>query len=123
MTRADPHAMRPEPLHCVVIGPNEPPVADLAASFQEAVVDVLAAKTLAAAGKLAARSVLVVGGVSANRPLRERFRQLSAVPVYIPPFYLCTDNAAMIGGAAHPHYLEKRFSDLSFDAKPNWELD
>jgi N6-L-threonylcarbamoyladenine synthase len=99
------------------------PSADLAASFQEAVVDVLVTKTLAAAGAIGARSVLVVGGVSANRPLRERFIAKSDRPVFIPPLFLCTDNAAMIGGAAYPHYTAGRLSSLDFDARPNWPLE
>jgi N6-L-threonylcarbamoyladenine synthase len=99
-----------------------PPVADLAASFQEAVVDVLVTKTLEASGEIGARSVLVVGGVSANRLLRERIVERSNLPVFIPPLYLCTDNAAMIGGAAYPHFLERVFASLEFDALPNWPL-
>jgi len=78
--------------------------ADLAASFQEAVADVLVSKTAAAAEAFAARQVCICGGVSANARLRalaqERFAA-SGVPLYIPPLALCTDNAAMIGAAAH----------------------
>lgn len=78
--------------------------ADLAASFQEAVADVLVSKTAAAAEAFAARQVCICGGVSANARLRalaqERFAA-SGVPLYIPPLGLCTDNAAMIGAAAH----------------------
>ncbi|HUF38878.1 MAG TPA: tRNA (adenosine(37)-N6)-threonylcarbamoyltransferase complex transferase subunit TsaD [Anaerolineales bacterium] len=99
------------------------PVSDLAASFQEAVVDILVKKTLSAAETVAARSVFVVGGVSANRPLRERFMAHSSLPVFIPPFALCTDNAAMIGGAAYPHFRGRRFASLDFDARPNWPLN
>jgi N6-L-threonylcarbamoyladenine synthase len=99
------------------------PTADLAASFQEAVVDVLVEKTLAAAEAAGARSVFVVGGVSANRPLRERFSERSRLPMFIPPLFLCTDNAAMIGGAAYPHFVAGRFALLDFDARPNWPLE
>ena len=99
------------------------PTTDLAASFQEAVVDVLVEKTLAAADAVGARSVFVVGGVSANRPLRERFIERSELPVFIPPLFLCTDNAAMIGGAAYPHFVMRRFAGLDFDARPNWPLE
>jgi N6-L-threonylcarbamoyladenine synthase len=98
------------------------PAADLAASFQEAVVDVLVTKTLAAAEASGARSVFVVGGVSANRSLRERFFERADRPVFIPPFALFTDNAAMIGGAAYAHFTAGRFSDLDFDARPKWPL-
>ncbi len=102
--------------------PGPLPAEDLAASFQAAVVDILVSKTLEAAGEIGARSVLVVGGVSANRLLRERFVDRSNLPVFIPPLYLCTDNAAMIGGAAYPHFLESAFASLEFDALPNWPL-
>jgi len=99
-----------------------PPVADLAAGFQEAVVDVLASKTLAAADELGARSILVAGGVSANRSLRERFVTDSDLPVHIPAIQFCTDNAAMIATAAHQHFLAGHFSPADFDARPNWPL-
>jgi N6-L-threonylcarbamoyladenine synthase len=78
-------------------------LADLAASFQQAVVDVLVEKTAAAAVAAGARQVCVCGGVSANACLRmtaqQRFAEMG-LPFYIPPFVFCTDNAAMIGAAA-----------------------
>ena len=78
-------------------------LADLAASFQQAVADVLVEKTAAAAVAYAARQVCICGGVSANACLRvtaqRRFAELGP-PLYIPPLALCTDNAAMIGAAA-----------------------
>ncbi len=75
-------------------------VADVAASFQEAVVDVLVTKTAEAAREYRARQVLLAGGVAANSRLRNRMTEASPVPVIIPPPVLCTDNAAMIAGAA-----------------------
>lgn len=79
-------------------------LADLAASFQQAVVDVLVDKTADAALNFGAQQVCICGGVSANASLRaaaqQRFAELS-LPFYIPPFALCTDNAAMIGAAAY----------------------
>jgi N6-L-threonylcarbamoyladenine synthase len=78
-------------------------VADIAASFQSAVADVLVQKTLAAAQQFAARQVCICGGVSANAHLRtaaETECQRRGLPLYIPPLFLCTDNAAMIGAAA-----------------------
>jgi N6-L-threonylcarbamoyladenine synthase len=101
---------------------GELPVADLAASFQEAVVDTLATKTLQAAGELGARQVALAGGVAANRPLRERIERLSPVPVHVPSIKLCTDNGAMIAAAAYWHYQAGDRSPLDLDAIPNLPL-
>jgi N6-L-threonylcarbamoyladenine synthase len=85
-------------------------MADLAASFQQAVVDVLVDKTAAAARTYAVQQVCVCGGVSANSCLRataeRRFADL-AIPFSIPPFAYCTDNAAMIGAAAFYRWREQ----------------
>ena len=79
-------------------------VADIAAGFQAAAVDVLAAKTADAAQTHGAQRVCICGGVSANQALRDaasrRFDELG-LPLHIPPLFLCTDNAAMIGAAAY----------------------
>lgn len=98
------------------------PIEDLAASFQQAVVDVLVGKTLRAVEAYHARSVLVVGGVSANRALREAFLQQSKVPVFIPPLNLCTDNAAMTAVAGYFRYLKGQMDGLDMDVLPNWPL-
>lgn len=98
------------------------PIADLAASFQAAVVDVLVGKTLAAAQAHGARQVLVAGGVSANRPLRAAFQERAGLPVRVPPFSLCTDNAAMIGAVAHWRFLAGQRDALDIDALPTWPL-
>ena len=79
---------------------REAEVANVAAGFQEAVVDVLVEKTVAAAEEAGAAAVALAGGVAANKPLRERLTARSRVPVHIPPPVLCTDNAAMIASAA-----------------------
>ena len=82
------------------------PIADLAASFQEAIVEPLAVKTARAALELGARTVVLAGGVAANALLRERLRHQvlelcgPGVPVAYPAFTYCTDNAAMVAGAA-----------------------
>lgn len=97
----------PFPLHRPVILTSEAPVADLAAAFQEAVVDVLAVKTAKAAKTHGVNTVLLAGGVAANKALRERLAADVArlcgadPPVRYPPLALCTDNAAMVAGAAH----------------------
>jgi N6-L-threonylcarbamoyladenine synthase len=101
---------------------QELPVADLAASFQESVVDVLVTKTLAAAKEHNAQSILVAGGVSANSALRTAMQARSTLPVFIPPLFLCTDNAAMIGAAAYHRFLRGETANLDFDARPNWPL-
>jgi N6-L-threonylcarbamoyladenine synthase len=75
-------------------------VANLAAGFQESVVDVLVRKTLMAAEAVGARCIAVVGGVAANRALRERFLAASSLPVHVARPEFSTDNAAMIAGAA-----------------------
>jgi N6-L-threonylcarbamoyladenine synthase len=85
------------------------PVEDLAASFQEAVVDVLVEKTLKAAESLKLRRIVIVGGVAANSRLRERFEreaECRGYEIYFPSMALCTDNAAMIAAAAHFHYTQ-----------------
>jgi N6-L-threonylcarbamoyladenine synthase len=98
------------------------PVADLAASFQAAVVDVLVGKTLAAADEFKASQVLVAGGVSANRSLRSSFLARSKFPVRVPPMNLCTDNAAMIAAAGHWRYLAGQRDALDIDVLPNWPI-
>jgi N6-L-threonylcarbamoyladenine synthase len=82
------------------------PIANLAAGFQRAIVEPLAVKTARAALEFGARTVVLAGGVAANTPLRERLRhevlELCGpdVPVAYPAFAYCTDNAAMVAGAA-----------------------
>ena len=98
------------------------PIADLAASFQASVVDVLVTKALSAAETFEAKEVLVAGGVSANRALREAFRERSSLPVRVPPLALCTDNAAMIGAVGHWRYLSGQRDALDMDVLPTWPL-
>lgn len=82
--------------------PPDAPIADLAASFQEAVVDVLVAKTSQALDRTGLRRLGVGGGVAANARFRERLEELCrerGVELFLPPMALCTDNAAMAGVA------------------------
>ena len=75
-------------------------IADVAASFQAAAVDILLIKTRQAIEQTGARRLVVAGGVAANKLLRERLQAELGIPVFVPPFAYCIDNAAMIGAAA-----------------------
>jgi N6-L-threonylcarbamoyladenine synthase len=98
------------------------PVADLAASFQDSVVDVLFTKTMSAAKTHGVKQILIAGGVSANQALREAFNAQSDFPVQIPPLYLCTDNAAMIAAAGYFRFCADDYSPMDFDILPTWPL-
>jgi N6-L-threonylcarbamoyladenine synthase len=98
------------------------PVADLAASFQRAVVDALVEKTCQAAERYNVAEILLAGGVCANSLLRHEMALRAQRPVRIPPFWLCTDNAAMIGAAAHYHLLAGRVDGLDLDILPSLRL-
>ncbi len=104
------------------LGSVQLPVADLAASFQQAVVDVLLAKTADAASAYGVARVCVCGGVAANRALRSAVADRLPVPAAIPPLFLCTDNAAMIGAAAHYRLAAEGPTSLDFDVEPDLEL-
>lgn len=102
---------------------NKPiPVNDMAASFQAAAVDVLLTKTLKAAREFGVKEIVVAGGVSANKALREAFMAQDEFPVHIPPLSLCTDNAAMIGAAGYYHYILGQRDPLNLDVNPTWPL-
>jgi len=98
------------------------PVADLAASFQLAVVDVLVEKTVAAAREFDAQQILLAGGVSANQLLRQRMRKRAEVPVLYPPPILCTDNAAMIATAGTVRFRAGERSGWDLDVLPGARL-
>jgi len=98
------------------------PVEDLAASFQSTVVDTLFKKTMQAARDHHAREILVAGGVSANRALRQAFQNQTEIKVHIPAFSLCTDNAAMIAAAGYYRYALGHVSSLDMDVQPTWPL-
>lgn len=97
-------------------------VQKLAAAFQEAVVDVLVTKTVQAAERFGARTVLLAGGVAANLALRKTLIARSPLPVRYPPIFLCTDNAAMVGAAAYFRFAQGVQSDWSLGVKPNLKL-
>ncbi len=99
------------------------PIADIAAAFQAAIVEVLVVKTLEAAKDFKAKEILVAGGVSANLPLRDAFETQSKLPVRTPPIELCTDNAAMIAAVGHQRFGAGQRDALDMDVLPSWPLD
>ncbi|MGE0355552.1 MAG: tRNA (adenosine(37)-N6)-threonylcarbamoyltransferase complex transferase subunit TsaD [Burkholderiales bacterium] len=99
--------------------------ADVAASFQSAVVDVLAAKCIRALDSTGMRRLVVAGGVGANAALRERLgRECAAAgaEVHFPPPGLCTDNGAMIAFAAAMRHREAPAGEEGFTVRPRWDL-
>ena len=98
---------------------------DLCASFQASVSEVLVRKTIALCKKLNVKNIIVAGGVSANKGLKERFMdEAKDFNVSIPSIKYCTDNAAMIATAGYYQYLEiPKYDDLSLNAKASLELE
>jgi N6-L-threonylcarbamoyladenine synthase len=97
-------------------------LADLAASFQAAVVDVLSAKAARAAEEFDVTAVLLCGGVSANLALRATAAERAGVSVYYPPPILCTDNAAMVGACAHRRFVAGERAGWDLDVVPGLRL-
>jgi len=100
-------------------------LADLSASFQQAVVDVLVDKTMLAARKYKVETVMLAGGVAANSALRKQMAAEAkkyGLRLVYPPLSLCTDNAAMIACAAYYKYLRGDFAPLTLNAVPGLML-
>jgi N6-L-threonylcarbamoyladenine synthase len=103
----------------------DPLVAELAWGFQDAVVDVLATKTIRAAKAAGARSIVLGGGVAANSALRARLAgeaDALGIPLIVPRPALCTDNGAMIGAAGARRFEAGERSRLDLDARPSLPL-
>jgi N6-L-threonylcarbamoyladenine synthase len=99
---------------------SEQDLKDIAASFQEAMVDMLIEKTLMAAQRLGLTRITIGGGVACNKRLREKFHQKvsNAYQVYYPPREFCLDNAAMVAGLGFHLFKAGYVSDLTLDAAP-----
>lgn len=101
--------------------------ADLAASFQASVIDVVVTKAIAATKEYKVKQVLLAGGVAANKGLRaalaEAFTELPEVELVIPPINLCTDNAAMIGAAGSVLFEKGRRSGLDLNGNPGLDIE
>lgn len=98
---------------------------DVAASFQKAVVEVIAEKVIRAAEQVGVSTIALAGGVAANSGLRKELTEQLAdknIALKYPPIILCTDNAAMIGSAGYFDYKKGYFSDMSLNAVSNLKL-
>ena len=107
------------------ISPDRVTIEDIAASFQAAVVDVLAYKSVRAAKSTGARAITLTGGVAANSQLRTSLKAAAAeigAEVYYPPMNLCTDNGAMIAGIAYQKYQQGLRDGLSLNAAANGSI-
>lgn len=97
-------------------------VPDVAAAFQDAATDALVDAAHSATRDHAASALFVSGGVSANKQLCDKLRERLELPVHTPPLFLCSDNAAMIGAAAHFRYLDGLRGRLDIEARARWLL-
>ena len=100
-------------------------VEDVAASFQQAVLDVLVDKSFRLARERKSNKIVIAGGVAANQGLRDMMGERGkkeGIEIFYPSRTLCTDNAAMIGAAAYFNYIEGKSSDLDLNVAPNLDL-
>lgn len=100
-------------------------VKDVAASFQQAVIEVLVDKTIKLAKEKKSKKIVMAGGVAANHGLRNMMKnrgEEEEIEILYPSNILCTDNAAMIGSAAYFNFISGRTSQLNMNVVPNLEL-
>lgn len=102
--------------------PSDARIAEIAAGFQDSVVEVLVGKTIAVANEVGAKAILMSGGVAANSVLRSEMVRQSPVPVYCPRPGLCTDNGAMIAACGYFRARTGHLSGLDMDVVPNLPL-
>ena len=103
----------------------EPVIEDVAASFQQAVLDVMLEKAFRLVKETGRDKLVIAGGVAANQGLREMFEKqgkLDNIKIYYPPIELCTDNAAMIGSAGYYNFMDGKTSSLDMKVMPNLSL-
>jgi N6-L-threonylcarbamoyladenine synthase len=107
------------------VGAMEAMIPDLAASFQEAVVDVLCNKAIKAAERAGTQIIVVAGGVACNNRLRHKLQETASdrgIRVYHPRPAYCTDNGAMIAMAGHHRFLKRQWGDMGVDVKSRFPL-
>jgi N6-L-threonylcarbamoyladenine synthase len=95
---------------------------DVAASYQEAIVEILVEKSFKAARKMGTKKVIIAGGVAANERLRKKAQEQASkwrYEVFFPPIQFCTDNAAMIASAAWQRFINDDFDSLETPANPS----
>src|SRR5208283_2401743 len=98
-------------------GKSEQSVANIAASFQRAAIDILVDRALAAARDTGLRTIVAGGGVAANSYLRERMAAEKGLKVIFPSLKLCTDNAAMVAGIGYHAFMAGKLSSFSLNAE------
>jgi len=96
--------------------------ADLSASFEKTVTDMLIENSMNALKQLNLNQIALAGGVSANSYIRNEFSNIEGIKVYYPELVLCTDNAAMIASAGYYKYLDGKVSNLKLNAVPNLNI-